>query len=68
MTAKTDREEFDGAIATLKKLEAKGYDCGPVKRLMLSATGRVKEPEPAPKADKPKTVSTFLKDKDEAKS
>lgn len=68
MAEKTARERFDGAVAELKALESDGYDCGPVKRLSLSATARAVEApkvEPKPPAlsqDKPEEKKKpFLK-------
>lgn len=66
MTAKTAEQRFNDALTELKALESEGYACGPVSRLSLSATGRVKQPEP--RTERPKTAAAFIKDKDEAKS
>ncbi|MCK5747082.1 MAG: hypothetical protein KAH44_12740 [Oricola sp.] len=68
MTAKTAAERFDAALAEIKKLQDEGYDCGPVHRLSLSATGKVKEPEPEKKAPAKAPFSLSKADKSEDKS
>lgn len=55
----TARERFDGAMKTLRELEAEGYDLGPINRLHCSATGKVKAEahKPAPASFSMKTTS-----------
>lgn len=46
----TARERFEGAMKTLRELEAEGYDLGPINRLHCSATSKVKAEAPKPPA------------------
>lgn len=52
---KTAEQRFAEAKAMLEALVAEGYDCGPVRRLALSVTAKVRETAPQP--DTPKAES-----------